>query len=598
MGPGARTATLLTGEGGSSATDFDVSAIDLGIIVAYIVGTIALGYWFSKKSGNDSGEGFFLGGRSFVWPLVGFSLLASNLSGSSFVGFAGAGYNQGVGVYNYEWVAAIVLILFALFVLPFYLRSKVFTMPEFLERRFDRRSRYAFSVFTIVANLFIDASGALFAGGLVIQTIYPDIPLDLIVLGIAIVAGAYTVVGGLSAVVITDTVQAVLLMIGGGIILVAAYLRIQDQGGLEAVREATDEAGGDFFSVIQPASDENMPWIGLLTGVVVIGFYFWVCNQVIVQRVLGAKDESHGRRGLLFAGALKLPGIFLFVLPGVFALALYPDLESPDLAFPTLTFDLLPVGLRGLVLAALIAAIMSSLDSTLNSVSTLVTVDFFQVRNPDMSEQRQVWIGRVATVVFAVLAVLWAPRLQTFESLFDYLQSFLSYTVPAVVVVFLGGIFYRRASSTAAFVVLAVGFPAGIALWALNEIVFQDGGLQFLIFGGVLFLVWAVVLVVVSELTTDREKVPAVGGPDQLPEDPTDPDAEGHEVADHDLIWTPNTWREETEELRGKPWYENYRLLSGALGILTALFVLPWIPGVPNGLSAAAQWVGGLVGIG
>ena len=592
-------AALLPGEGSSgSPTDFTVGALDLGIIIFYIVGTIAFGYWFSKRSGNDTSEGFFLGGRTFVWPLVGFSLLASNLSGSSFVGFAGAGYNQGVGVYNYEWAAALVLIVFALFVLPFYLRSKVFTMPEFLERRFDRRSRYAFSVFTIIANLFIDAAGALFAGGLVIKAIYPDIPLDLIVLVIAVVAGVYTVLGGLSAVVITDTIQAVLLMIGGGIIAVAAYLRIQDTGGLQQVRDATEQAGGDFFSVIQPNSDENMPFIGLLTGVVVIGFYFWVCNQVIVQRVLGAKDESHGRRGLLFAGALKLPGIFLFVLPGVFALSLYPDLESPDLAFPTLTFDLLPVGLRGLVLAALIAAIMSSLDSTLNSVSTLVTVDFFQVRNPDMSEERRVWIGRVATVVFAVLAVLWAPRLQSFDSLFDYLQSFLSYTVPAVVVVFLGGIFYRRASSTAAFVVLAVGFPAGIVLWVLNEIIYQDGGLQFLIVGGVLFAVWSVVLVVVSEMTTDRELVPAAGGPGELEPQPGDPDDEEHETADHDLVWRPQTWREETKELEGEPWYRNYRILAGALGVLTALFVLPWIPGVPNGLSAVAEWAGRLVGLG
>ena len=435
-------------------------------------------------------------------------------------------------------------------------------MPEFLERRFDRRSRYAFSVFTIIANLFIDASGALFAGAVVVQTVYPDIPIDLIVLVIAVVAGLYTVVGGLSAVVITDTIQAVLLMIGGAIVVVAA-LRAVDS--LEAVRDAAPERA---FSVIQPASDDNMPWVGLLTGVVVIGFYFWVCNQVIVQRVLGAKDVSHGRRGLLFAGALKLPGVFLFVLPGILAAQLYPDLESPDLAFPTLTFDLLPVGVRGVVLAALLAAIMSSLDSTLNSVSTLVTLDFFKVRNADMSEKRQVWIGRIATVVFAVLAVLWAPRIGSFESLFDYLQSFLSYTVPAVVAVFLGGIFYRRATATAGFVVLAVGFPVGIVLWVVNEILFPDRGLQFLIVGGILFALWLAVLVGLSAVTAPPE------------------DREDEDDADFDLHWSTETWRKETEELQGVAWHQNYRVLSGVLAVVTLLFVLPWIPGVPNPLTA------------
>ena len=293
-----------------------------------------------------------------------------------------------------------------------------------------------------------------------------------------------------------------------------------------------------------------------------------MCNQVIVQRVLGAKDVSHGRRGLLFAGALKLPGVFLFVLPGILAAQLYPNLESPDLAFPTLTFDLLPVGLRGIVLAALLAAIMSSLDSTLNSVSTLVTLDFFKVRNADISEKRMVWIGRVATVVFAVLAVLWAPRIGSFESLFDYLQSFLSYTVPAVVAVFLGGIFYRRATATAGFVVLAVGFPVGIVLWVVNEILFPDRGLQFLIVGGVLFALWVAVLVGLSAVTAPPE------------------DREDEDEADFDLHWSRETWRKETEELQGVPWHENYRLLSGVLAVVTLLFVLPWVPGVPNPLTA------------
>lgn len=552
----ARSAVLAQGGGGGGQPDFEVTGIDLGVIVTYIVVTIVIGYLYSRRSGNEDSEGYFLGGRQFLWPLIGFSLLATNMSGSSFVGFASSGYNQGVGVYNYEWVAAIVLVFFAIFVLPFYLRSRVFTMPEFLERRYDRRSRYAFAGFTILANLFIDAAGALYAGGIVVQTIYPDIPLWQIIAGLAFVAAIYTVLGGLSAVVITDTIQAIFLMIGGAIILVAAYNAVD----MDQVRQSAPDGA---FSIIQPLSDDAMPWLGLVSGVVLIGFYYWVCNQVVVQRVLGAKDVNHGRWGLLFAGVLKLPNIALFILPGVFATALYPNLESADLAFPTLVFDLLPVGIRGIVLAALLAAIMSSLDSTLNSVSTIVTVDFFQTRNSELSQRRQVWIGRVSTVVFAVIATAWAPQITRFPTIFSYLQSYLSYTVIPVVVVFLGAIFYRKASAQAGFWTIAVGVPLGLIGWALNEVVFQEGGLQFLIIGGLLFFVWSAFYWAVSRATYAED-----------------------DAVDEDLVWTWQTWREESRELADVPWWQNYRYLAVGLLVLTVAVVLPFtglvgIPGIP-----------------
>ncbi|CAN5883137.1 hypothetical protein BH23ACT10_BH23ACT10_25850 [soil metagenome] len=385
-----------------------------------------------------------------------------------------------------------------------------------------------------------------------IQTIYPDWPLWMIVLGIAIVAGGYTIVGGLAAVVITDTIQAIFLMIGGALVFFAALNSVDS---IQAVRETAPEGA---FSIILPPDNEAMPWPGILLGVLPIGFYFWVTNQVIVQRTLGARSLDHGRWGMLFAGALKLPIIFLMILPGLLAVQLFPDLESPDLAFPTLVFDLLPVGVRGVVLAALLAAIMSSLDSVLNSVSTLVTLDFVQTFS-DYDERTQVRIGQIATVVFAGLAVLWSPQIANFPNIIAYFQSFLAYLTPPVIVVFLLAIFWKRGTSQAAFWTIAVGFPVGAGLWIFNEIIFQEGGPQFLIATGVLCAVWTAFFVAISMMTeVTNENV-------------------------DELTFSWDVWRAETEELADKAWYKNYRVLAAILGVATVLFVLPWIPGIPNG---------------
>jgi SSS family solute:Na+ symporter len=537
----------------AQSQNFTVTPLDLTVILAYLVITIGIGYWYSQRSGgNEDSEGYFLGGRNFIWPFVGFSLLATNMSGSSFVGFAAAGYTTGVNVYNYEWMATVVLIFAALFIFPIYLRSRVYTMPEFLERRFDRRSRYAFSGFTIVANLFVDAAGALYAGGVVIQTIYPNWPLWQIILGLAIVAGAYTIVGGLAAVVITDTIQAIVLMIGGAIVFFAAMNAIDS---VDAVRQAAPDGA---FSVVLPPADEAMPWPGILLGVLPIGFYFWVTNQVIVQRTLGARSIDHGRWGMLFAGALKLPMIFLMILPGLLAIQLFPNLDNPDLAFPTLVFDLLPAGVRGIVLAALVAAIMSSLDSVLNSVSTLVTVDFVETF-ADFDERTQVRIGRIATVVFTILAIIWSPQIQNFPNIVAYFQSFLAYLTPPVIVTFLMGLFWKRSTSPAAFWTIAIGFPVGVVLWIGNEVLLPDRGLMFLYACGILCALWAIMFYVIS-INTEM----------------TNEDVD-------ELTFSWDVWRAESEELAGKPWYKNYRTLAAILGVATVLFVLPWIPGIPNG---------------
>jgi len=521
--------------------DFQVHLLDWIVIITYIIAALALGFYVGKKT--EDSEGYFLAGRKLVWPLVGFSLYASNMSGSSFVGLAGEGYARGIAVFNYEWAATIILIFFVFFILPFYLKSKVYTMPEFLQTRFDRRSRVMFSGFTVFANLFIDAAAGLFAGGIVMQMLYPEVPIWVPIAILGVLAGVYTVFGGLSAVVITDTVQAVVLILGSIIIAFLAF------GELDSWDQLVQAAPQDGLSLILPADDAFLPWPGLFTGVFIIGFYFWATNQFIVQRTLGAKDLNHGRWGALFAGLLKLPVLFLMVLPGTIGIILYPNLARPDLVFPTLTFDLLPVGMRGFILAAMIAAIMSSIDSTLNSASTLVTMDFIKHYKPEVSQKTLVAIGRVVTFVFMVLAVAWAPQIIKFETLWQYLQSILAYITPPIVICFIMGIFWKRANRHGAFLTLAVGIPLGIIGFFSNEI-FGLMDIHFLYACFFLFLLNGLIMITVS-----------------LNSEAPDP-----EVVEK-YTWSRKVYQLETEELKGLAWYKNYRIQSLFILILTACLV-------------------------
>lgn len=523
---------------------FDVSPIDLTILVAYLILSRLLALWLVRGGSKDT-DGFFLGGRNFVWPLIGFSLFATNMSGGSFVGLAGAGYSSGIAVYSYEWMAAVILVFFILFLLPFYLRTKIFTMPEFLERRYDRRSRYFFAVILLLLGIFLDCAGTLYAGGLVVQTLFPDWPIWWGILGLALLAAVLSVTGGLGAVVISDAIQAVVLMIGGVIVFFAAWAAIPSW---EAVREAAPDGA---LSIIQPIGDPGLPWPGLIFGVLPIGMYFWMTNQLIVQRVLGAKNIDHGRWGSIFAGFLKLPILFIMVLPGVMAIPLYPDLPTPDLAFPTLAFDLLPVGIRGIVLAALVAAITSTVDSILNSSSTLVTMDLVRPLRPKTPDRTLVLIGRITTLIVTATAVLWAPQIGNFPSLWSYFQSILAYITPPVLIVFLAAVFWPRANANGAFATLVIGVMVGIIGLAVNEVM-GAMDLHFLYANGILCLFAAVVMVAVSLMT---------------PPPPA-------EIAE-EMTWSPKLWREESRALEGTPAWKNYRYLSVLLLVTTAVIV--WI---------------------
>lgn len=443
--------------------NFSLSWIDYTIVVIYFIGVIAHGIYISRKNTGEGSDGYFLAGRSLPWYLIGFSLFASNMSGSSFVGLMGGAYDNGVVIFNYEWTAAFVLIIFAVFILPSYLKSEVSTVPGFLEKRYDVRSRRAFSAFTILAIMFIDTAGALYAGGLVISNVTDYLNLWTAVAVLALVAGIYTILGGLSAVVVTDTVQAILLIVGAAALF---WIGLDKVGGWQELFTDLDDSKKHL---ILPADNDFLPWTGLW-GVILLGFYYWTINQFVVQRTLGAKTLREGQIGAIFAGFLKIPNLFLMIVPGIIALKLYPDLSTPDLAFPTLAFELMPIGLRGLILAALIAAIMSSLDSALNSAGTLVTLDFVKPLKRDLEEETYVKIGKVVTGICMVIGAIYAPMIAGFESLFSYFQSSLSYIVPPIVVVYVSGLFIPWLNGNGAFWTIMFGLFIGTPIFILKEV--------------------------------------------------------------------------------------------------------------------------------
>jgi solute:Na+ symporter, SSS family len=527
----------------SGLPEIQLTTLDVVVAITYIAIIVGIGFWVGR--GKENAEGFFLGERGSVWPLVGFALMAANFSGTHFLGLAGAGYHDGISVWNYEWMATLILIFFALFILPFYLRSKVDTMPQFLEHRYDRRSRYAFSAFSIFTAMLIDSAGALYAGAIAAQLLLPEVPLWILVSGIAVIAGVYVMAGGLRAVMITDTLDGILLLIAGGVLFYLGYVEL---GSWQAIKDVSP----DGLSLIRPADDDFMPWPGVFTGVLWLGFYYWTTNHVVVQKALSARNLDHGRWGALFAGFMQLPFLFILILPGVIGRALYPDLAEPDQVWPAMVFDFLPVGIRAVVFAALVAALMSTLDSVLNGASSLVVNDFIKTRDRwDFSDKQLLRISRATIGVFMVIAALWAPQIMRFEGLVEYFQSFLAHITMPVVVVFLGGLFWPRSTRHAAFYTLVIAAPIGFAAFLAGE-VFEVFQLQFLYGAGVMLLFSGILFVTISLVTVppDREKVA-------------------------EMTWSRRYWAEESKELEGKPFWQNYRVLSAALAVATLAMI--WI---------------------
>jgi len=514
-------------------------------LVVAVYGALLLIVGISTARRHARAEDYFLASRASRWPAIGMSLLASNISSTALIGLAGAAYASGISVYDYEWSAAVILVIYCVFLLPFVLRSRVYTMPEFLERRYDARARLYLALVTLLLNIFLDSACALYSGALVCQLLLPDVPLLLIAATLAGAAAIYTITGGLRAVIYTETLQAVVLI--GGAIAIAATA-FHRAGGWHAVMTRVDPAA---LSLIRPIGDAAVPWPGLAFGIPVLGFYYWCTNQFIVQRVLSAQNLDQGRRGVLLAGALKLPVLFLMVMPGTCAILLFPHLSQPDLVYPSLIFDLLPAGVMGLVIASFIAATMASVASTLNSASTLLTMDVIKRIRPSLPDHRLVQIGKLSTAGFLVLAVLWSSQVAHFGALWPYLQAALAYAVPPIVALFGVGLFWRGANATGAWVMMLIGSACGLGLF-LSNVVFGWTHLHFLYAAPLLLITDVATLVLASHLGRPRT------GRREL------------EL----LIFTSAVLREDSERLRNVPLWRNYRAQATLLLLLTALIVL------------------------
>lgn len=469
-----------------------ISTIDLIVVGVYFVVVVAIGLWVAR--GTQSGEDLFLGGRSFGWGLVGLSLFASNISTTTIIGLSGAAYDTGVVGSVYEWMTGIPLAIAALIFIPLYLKSRITTIPEFLELRFDKRSRNFFSFITIFISILVDTAGGLYAGALVLKIFFPDLVLWHMTLVLALVAGLYTAVGGLKAVVYTDAIQAIILILGCAVL---TFMMFEELDFSWATVLASIPEG--HLSMVQPVDHETLPWPGLIMAVPMLGFWYWTTNQYIVQRVLGSKDLNNARWGVILAGFLKLIPLFIMVIPGAMAISLFPDLPNADQVFPTAVINILPVGMVGIVLAGLISAILSSVDSTLNSASTLVVVDFVKAKKPDLSDKETVNYGRITTLILMVVAALWAPFIGNFGGIWAYLQQMFSIIVPPIAVIFLVGVFFKRGNGPGAFWTLILGTLGGVILFALTQM--ELWNLHFVYNIGIMVALSTVIFILISNAT-------------------------------------------------------------------------------------------------
>ena len=526
--------------------------IDWLVIAGYFAVIIGLAWWVIKQR-QDTSTDYFLAGRHLGWIIIGASIFASNIGSEHLVGLAGSGATDGVAMAHYELHAWCLLVLGWVMV-PFYMRSKVFTMPEFLEKRFSPGNRTLLSLISLVAYVLTKIAVGIFAGGIVFSVLLPNLSfagLDSFWLGsilVIVLTGIYTILGGLRAVAYTEALQTIVLIVGS--ILVTIF-GLQALGGWSELRAI---AGSDMFNLWKPLVpagvestwapvkeagkmawyfNDNYPWIGMLLCAPIIGLWYWTTDQYIVQRVLGAPNEREARRGSISAAFLKLLPVFIFIIPGIISFAIAKNGIVPEIqqqlfssngelirdnaqkAFPLLVAYVLPIGVRGIVVAGLLAALMSSLAGVFNASSTLFTMDFYSRIRPHVSQHRLVWMGRVATTVMVIIGLLWIPVIRGGRGLYDYLQGVQAYLAPPIFVVFFLGVFWKRLNAKGCMSALIVGFLMGLFrlaidtpvkmatgfsytegsfFWIMNHIFFQYYSL-------LIFIVCIIVMVVVSYMT-------------------------------------------------------------------------------------------------
>jgi SSS family solute:Na+ symporter len=528
------------------------AGLDWLTLAAYFALLFGVAWWVILK-GKDTADDYFLAGRNLGWFVVGASIFASNIGSEHLVGLAGSGCTDGVAMAHYELHAWCLLVL-AWVMVPFYMRSKVFTMPEFLERRFTPTARWVLSLISLVAYVLTKIAVGIFAGGIVFSVLLPDINflgLDSFWIGsvlVVVLTGIYTVIGGLRAVAYTEALQTIILIFGSVLLTIFGLKAL---GGWDQLLQIC--VPKDMFNLWKPLIpagvegtwapvresgrmawyfNDNYPWLGMLFCAPIIGLWYWCTDQYIVQRALGAPDERQARRGSICAGFLKLLPVFIFIIPGMicFALAKSGKVEAIQRtlfdqqgnllrdqcqkAFPMLVATVLPAGVRGIVVAGLLAALMSSLAGVFNASSTLFTMDFYSKFRPNASQHQLVWIGRVATTVMVIIGLLWIPVIRGGKGLYDYLQTVQGYLAPPIFAVFFLGVFMKRLNGKGCLATLIVGFAMGLLrlaidtpvkmmhrsytegsfFWIMNNIFFQYYSL-------LIFLVCVVVMIVVSYLT-------------------------------------------------------------------------------------------------
>lgn len=477
-----------------------LTTLDYVVIAVYIAVVIGLCVRVTKAA-PDTDE-LFLAGRSLGPAVIGFSLFASNLSSTTLIGLPGAAWADGISVANYEWMAALVLLFTTVFVAPVFIGRKITTIPELLEHRFDSRLRKYLSGTSLFLSIVLDTAGSLYAGALVLMLFFPELSLAPTCAAMAVFAGVYTAAGGLRAVAYTDVLQALVILVGSTILSLLVFQ--QFEFSWSNVAAAVDR---NHLSLIRPMEDPALPWLGTLIGLPVLGFYYWTMNQYVAQRLLGARNVEAAARGAMLAAALKLLPLFLMVLPGAMATVLLPDLDRADTVFPRLIIEFAPAGLAGLMLAGLLAAIMSSVDSTLNSASTLLMVDFVKPRIPDIDTRRLARMGRISTMVLMVLAALWAPAIDRFPGLFAYLQQTFAYVTPPLVAAFAVGFCSRRVGAQAAFRGVIAGHCVSLVVFIAAQLAWHS--VHFTIVAGLLFVLTVILILVLQKFTA------AVGASDE-----------------------------------------------------------------------------------
>ncbi len=477
-----------------------ISGLDLSIVIAYLVAIVSLGCWAGLRSRKGAeGKDYFLAGGTLRWHVIGLALFSTNISTVHLVSLAEEGYKNGLVYGNFEWMASFTLIILALFFAPFYIRSRVATLPDFLEKRYNKACRNWLAGISIISAIFIHIGFSLYAGAVVLHGLF-GVNIWVSIIVTAVLTGLYTILGGLMAVVITESVQTIVLLVGAICLTVIAYMKA---GGWDGIAEAVDPVK---LTILRPHGDaSNLPWYSVFLGYPIIGIWYWCTDQTIVQRVLGARNENHARVGALFAGFIKILPVFIFVFPGTICLALINQGKLPDAlaeskdTYAFMITELLPPGLTGIMAAALLAALMSTVSGALNSIATLFSFDLYKQLRPEASNKRLIFVGRVVTFVGMILAMLWSPFVGRFESIYSGIASVICYISPPITVVFVAGVFLKWANAKGAFAALITGSVLGLTVFFLDFFKeYTHWNVQFMMASFYLSVICFIVLAVVS----------------------------------------------------------------------------------------------------